>query len=296
VVIFLVHWLQAQGKRVGVLSRGYRRRKHSPMALVSDGRQVLLGPDESGDEPFLIARRCPGAAVAVGDDRYQLGAWLLDQMALDCLVLDDGFQHRRLARNLDLLLVDASDPQGLDALLPVGRLREPMTAAARASAILITRVEEAHRLETVKKRFEAAHVPIRDPIGLRFVASGAVELNCPEAEPIGRLSGQRAVLCSGVAKPDSFRRLVETLDVKVLDELVWPDHHAYSRADLGRILERAMRLGADLVLTTEKDAVKLEPMLRATKMDCPFWSVRLGIDITSGQHRLDRVLLQTVNG
>ncbi len=126
VVIVLVDWLLAQGKRVAILSRGYRRTSTDPYLLVSDGERLLVSPQEAGDEPFLMAQRCPKAIVAVGADRYELGDWVLNRFPVDCLVLDDGFQHLGLYRDVNLLLVDATDAEGLAALVPSGRLREPL--------------------------------------------------------------------------------------------------------------------------------------------------------------------------
>src|SRR5262249_6696242 len=142
VVIVLTEWLLAQGKRVAILSRGYRRTSTDLRLLVSDGERLLVGPNEAGDEPFLIAQRCPKAIVAVGADRYQLGEWVLHRFPVDCLVLDDGFQHLGLYRDVNLLLVDATDVEGLAAVVPAGRLREPLQAAARATAIIVTRADD----------------------------------------------------------------------------------------------------------------------------------------------------------
>ncbi|MDP9132275.1 MAG: tetraacyldisaccharide 4'-kinase, partial [Nitrospirota bacterium] len=111
-VMHLVERLTVQGKRVAVLSRGYRRRSRSRQLLVSDGLRVLAGPEEAGDEPYLIARRCPHAVVAVGADRYALGQWVLSRLPVDCFLLDDGFQHVQLHRDVDLLLIDATDLAG----------------------------------------------------------------------------------------------------------------------------------------------------------------------------------------
>ena len=112
VVIMLTDWLLAQGKRVAILSRGYRRTSMVQYLLVSNGERLLVGPNEAGDEPFLMAQRCPKAIVAVGADRYELGDWVLERFPIDCLVLDDGFQHQGLYRDVNLLLVDATDAEG----------------------------------------------------------------------------------------------------------------------------------------------------------------------------------------
>ena len=133
IVILLTQWLLARGQRVAILSRGYKRASTGPQLLVSNGSKLFADSSAAGDEPFLIAQRCPHAIVAVGADRVALGRWVLEQYPVDCIVLDDGFQHLALHRDVDLVLLDASDGAGLDALLPAGRLREPLTGLGRAS-------------------------------------------------------------------------------------------------------------------------------------------------------------------
>ncbi len=123
--------------------------------LVSNGERLLVGPNEAGDEPFLMAQRCPKAIVAVGADRYELGDWVLNRFPIDCLVLDDGFQHLGLYRDVNLLLVDATDAEGLAALVPAGRLREPLQAAARATAIVVTRADVPDQVTQVCHRLQA---------------------------------------------------------------------------------------------------------------------------------------------
>src|ERR1043165_6560612 len=149
VVIVLVDWLLAQGKRVAILSRGHRRTSTDPYLLVSGGARLLVSPKEAGDEPFLMAQRCAKAIVAVAADRYELGDWVLNRFPVDCLVLDDGFQHLGLYRDVDLLLGDATDPEGRAALVPSGRLREPIQAAARATAIVVTRADVPAQVKEV---------------------------------------------------------------------------------------------------------------------------------------------------
>ncbi|MGH7207007.1 MAG: tetraacyldisaccharide 4'-kinase, partial [Nitrospiraceae bacterium] len=227
VVILIAEWLLARGLRVGVLSRGYRRQGRASFVLVSDGRSVLTGPAEAGDEPYLIARRCPGAVVAVGADRYRLGQWVLERFPIDCFLLDDGFQHLALNRDVDLLLVDASDPASLWTLLPAGRLREPLSTAARATAILVTRADTSAGLNPVLEPIREATGLDRQPILIRFKAEGFVDVLTGEIQENGRVSGRTALAFSGIGHPTSFRTLLADQGIKVLDELVFPDHHDY---------------------------------------------------------------------
>ena len=286
VVITIVEWLLGRGRRVAVLSRGYRRVSRSPQVVVSDGRAVLADPAEAGDEPFLIARRCPRAVVAVGADRYRLGRWVLERFPIDCVVLDDGFQHRALHRDVDLLLVDASDPTGIRSLLPAGRLREPLSAAARATGLLLTRADDPGVEEVLSRLREAVGRHLQ-PVHVRFRAEAAVHVRTGAMQEMRSLAGRTAVACSGIANPASLRTMLVRQGIRILDELVFPDHHDYRPADLEAVRARMARCGAELIVTTEKDAVKIASLVRPEE---PFWAVRLGTDIMKGRERLERLI------
>lgn len=288
VVILIAEWLLARGIRVGVLSRGYRRRSQVPFMLVSDGRTILTGPAEAGDEPYLIARRCPSAVVAVGADRYRLGQWVLERFPIDCFLLDDGFQHLALNRDVDLLLIDASVPASLQALLPAGRLREPLSTAARATAILLTRADTAAVVNSVLEPIREATGLDSRPILIRFKAEGFVDVLTGGLEENKRVSGRTALAFSGIGNPTSFRTLLADQGIKVLDELVFPDHHDYTDADVSQVRQRAEECGAELVVTTEKDAEKIVPLLSPKDR---LLALRLGTEVLEGQERLERLVL-----
>ena len=286
VVIALVEHLLARGRRVGVLSRGYRRRSREAELLVSDGRTVLAGPAEAGDEPHLIATRCPRAIVAVGSDRYRLGRWVLERHPIDCFVLDDGFQHLGLHRDADLLLVDVSDPTGLQMLVPAGRLREPLAAASRATALLMTRTDLGDWRD-IAETIEQAAGRIAPPILSRFRAETLINVATGEVRQAGTLAGRTIVAFSGIGSPVSFGLLLRRLGFKVGGEMIFADHHAYQAADLESVRERARQSGADLIVTTEKDAGKVAPLLKAGEQ---VWAVRLGLDILSGREQWEQLL------
>jgi len=291
VVIALTDWLLAQGKRVAILSRGYRRTSTDPCLLVSDGERLLVGPNEAGDEPFLMAQRCPKAIVAVGADRYQLGDWVLHQFPVDCLVLDDGFQHLGLYRDVNLLLVDATDVEGLAAPVPAGRLREPLQAAARATAILVTRADVPAQVKEAGHRLQATLGTMPDPIHVVFRPESLVSVMTGSLQPLSWSKGKTALLCSGVGHTGSFRSLVERIGVRVLDEVVYTDHHTYTTQDVERLSARATELQAELVVTTEKDACKLAGLLQRTDS---WWAVRLATSVSVGEERLQRLVLGTL--
>ena len=288
VVMMVVDWLLAQGKRVAILSRGYRRTSTTQYLLVSNGECLLVGPSEAGDEPFLMAQHCPKAIVAVGADRYELGDWVLNRFPIDCLVLDDGFQHLGLYRDVNLLLVDATDANGLAAMTPAGRLREPLRAAARATAIVVTRADVPAQVAEVCRRLKATLGFMPDPVQVVFRAESLVSVMTGTSQPLSWSKGKSALLCSGVGHAGSFRSLVEQIGMKVLDEEVHPDHYAYTSQDVERLNARAAELRAELVVTTEKDACKLAALPQPADS---WWAVRLTTDVIAGEDRLRRLVL-----
>jgi tetraacyldisaccharide 4'-kinase len=287
VVIFVAEWLSAKGKRVAVLSRGYRRRSSQRHLLVSDGERVLADADHAGDEPYLIAQRCPQAIVAVGPDRYRLGRWVLEQCPVDYFVLDDGFQHLHLHRDLDLLLLDAMDIAGIQALLPVGRLREPLSAASRASALLLTRADKEVQAGAVWETVRRACDRLPEPIKVLFKADELVHITTGERQSAARFATKRAALFSGIGNAAAFHDLVAGLGIMIVDALVLPDHARYDRSVLDDIRERATRAEADLVITTEKDAGKIASFLMPGDS---WWALRLYTDIPAGRERLERLI------
>lgn len=291
-VILLTEWLQAQGQRVAVLSRGYKRESRAAHVLVSDGKRVLVGPAEAGDEPYLIANRCPGAIVAVGADRVAVGRWLLDQWPVDWVVLDDAFQHRALYRDLDVVLVDAMDATGLDALLPAGRLREPLAGLRRAAAVVITRADSERDVAAVRARLQAVLTESPVQAEVIFTPDEVVSVTPGVRHAADWCVGKKAWLVSGIGNSESFRRLAMANGLQVLGETAFADHHAYRSEDLDRIRAQAKRLNAEIVLTTEKDAGKLAPLLTP---DDPWWALRLRADVRRGQDALHRLLCDQSN-
>jgi len=287
VVIALVEQLLARGSRVAVLSRGYRRQSRQGELLVSDGRTVLVGPSEAGDEPHLVASRCPRAIVAVGPDRYRLGRWVLAKHQIDCFVLDDGFQHLGLHRDADLLLVDVSDPAGLQMLVPAGRLREPLSAASRATALLMTRTD-AGNWRDVAETIGLATGGKMQPILSQFRADRLVNVGTGEIREADTITGQRVIAFSGVGSPASFRALLQQRGATINGEMIFPDHHDYRAVDLESVRARARQSGADLIVTTEKDAGKVAPLLQSGEQ---IWAIRLSLEITSGREQFERMVL-----
>lgn len=288
VVILLVEWLQAQGRRVAVLSRGYKRSGGSRPLLVSDGRRLLAAAGESGDEPYLIARRCPQAVVAVGADRAALGRWLLQQFPVDCIVLDDGFQHLSLARDVDVVLLDATDATGLDAMLPAGRLREPLSGLTRAAAVVITRADSSKDVQAISQRLESIDGLLPEPVEVVFRPESLVSVAHESSVSLSDCRGKTAWLVSGIGNSGSFRRSAASIGLTVLGETIFQDHHHYRQHDVRQVDALAAAAAADFVLTTEKDAGKLAPLI--TSSGASWWALRIRADVLKGEEALRKVV------
>jgi len=287
IVILLAQWLLAKGQRVAILSRGYKRTSTEPYLLVSSGSGLLVGPSEAGDEPFLIAQRCPHAIVAVGADRVALGRWVLQQYPVDCIVLDDGFQHRALHRDVDLVLLDATDGAGLDALLPAGRLREPLTGVGRASAIIITRAEVRQDVDAIRSRLREVAGSPPAIVEVVFRPASLLAILSKEQLPAGWGLRKKVWLVSGIGNSQSFRRSAESIGVEIMGESAFEDHHRYTHHEIEQIRSTMQVTGSEFVLTTEKDGGKLIPFL--TPND-PWWMLQLGTEVVCGEEQLRKLI------
>lgn len=292
VVIALAAALRDRGRAVGVISRGYKRRSGTSILEISDGRTLRGHPEESGDEPYLIAQRCSGVPVAVGADRPRVGRYLVDRFGLDTLVLDDGFQHLALRRDMDILVLDAGAPFGNGYLLPRGRLREPLSVMERASAVLVTRASQAQRLDELEATVRAVAPAV--PIWITdFIPSAVVQVGGSAAVEPSALKGERVLAVSGIGNPESFRRLLAAAGATVADHCVFPDHHAYSVDDLQRVRSAAEHAGVDRIVTTEKDAVKLAQLNEVKNQQVTIWAVRIDLQWLEGFEEWTRVVLQS---
>jgi tetraacyldisaccharide 4'-kinase len=247
---WLASGLARRGHKVVLASRGYGRRGREPVCVVSDGRFVRADVDRAGDEPLWLAAHAPGVPVLVGRDRAVVGLRALSGFGADLLLLDDGFQHHRLARDLDFVCFDGSFGLGNGRLLPRGPLREPLAALRRADALAVV---DGPLPEADAARIEAAAPGARwlalrrRPASLRPLAGGA-------AAPPESLAGAAVGLLSGVARPRGVRASLERLGARVVAERLFPDHHRYRRSDLAGLASEA-----PLWVTTEKDALKIPP-------------------------------------
>ena len=270
VVAALARLLRQRGERPVILTRGYGRRDtREGVVVVSDGERVLESVERSGDEPQLLARTLPGVPVLVGADRYLAGVFAARHFAATVSILDDGFQHVQLERDVDLLLVSVADLN--DRVAPAGRLREPLAAAHLADAVLVAGGEE----EVVAVAEAVKHPTIFRVKSTYGGGSGLksqdARLQLPEALNLEPDANRRVVAFAGIARPERFFSALRSLGYDVARELTFADHHWYTARDIGRIQAAARDANATLIITTEKDAVRCD-------LDCAVLPMRVDIE------------------
>jgi tetraacyldisaccharide 4'-kinase len=252
------------GFRPAILSRGYKGGLEKRGGIVSDQTRVLIGPAMAGDEPYMMARQLPGVPVLVGADRVRMGHAAIETFASNLIVLDDGFQHRRLTRDLDLVLVDDRTFFGNGRLLPRGLLREPATALGRAHAVILTRCDPAHSLSFSrlaamvpgKPLFTSRHAPYIDGI-YNGKDAGPEKRHEPMIDDFSVLHDAGVFVFSGIAQNGEFLRMISEKAKSVKGAMAFPDHHPYTDAQCDDIVRRAQRLSADYLVTTEKDYIRV---------------------------------------
>ena len=252
---YLVRRLADVGVAAGVILRGHGRRSGPSCLLVSDGSCLLASAQEAGDEAVLLASLLPGRPVAVGVRREKVARLLLDETRADALVLDDAFQYFRLAREADIVLVDASHRIEDDRLFPAGTLREPHHHLARATQVWITHAELATEERVAELRAWLEQTAPGLPIVVTEHRTAEMRALTDSASPT---PGSRVIALSGLGNPQSFEFSLRRLGYEV-QPLVFPDHHRYEPRDWDRARQAARDFGAEGVITTEKDAVKLPP-------------------------------------
>jgi tetraacyldisaccharide 4'-kinase len=287
----LAKWALNEGFRVAILSRGYGGRHKGRVLEVSDGNDIKAEPAEAGDEPYLLAKRLKGISVVVAKRRYLAGLYAHERFESNFFVLDDGFQHLDLHRDLDLVLMDASSPFGNGHLLPWGPLREPRASLARADAFLITRAKHNESVEELmnelkkewpnKPAFRSDHVPEE----IVFPANGTVHHD-------DFLKGKRVVAFAGIARPEGLMKTLTDLGADVVSFKSFEDHYSFQRREIQTLMDKRKSLRADFLLTTEKDWVRIEGILPPSP-DLAYLTIRM--DVWDEKEAFFRMIREAAN-
>lgn len=291
----IARYLNQKKRRVVILSRGYKSKKEScwlrwfrwmmhtkvpPPKIVSDGKALLLNSEIAGDEPYLLAANLPSVPVVVDKDRVKAGQYAIHHMRADILLLDDGFQYLQLKGTHYILLVDATNPFGNGALLPRGILREPLLHMRRAQFICFTKVDQiSEERLCALKRFVRRYNKKAPFLSCVHRAQYFQRIGNSERLKLQAFRQQKVVALSGIASPASFENFLTAEGANVVLKERFTDHYRYKHEDLQEIFERAKECGAQAVITTEKDAVRIDstfdPIL-------PFYFLRMEVECVDG--------------
>lgn len=285
VTIYIAGYLLRKGLKVAVLTRGYGGRLEGEVAVVSDGGRRLLSVADAGDEPSLMAETLPGLIVVMGSDRYRAGCLAMEQFKPDIFILDDGFQHLRVRRDLDILLMDAKKPFGSGSVFPAGTLREPVSAANRADLLILTRCNEADGAV-------ADLLPLKPLAKANHALSGVKKSLSGELLPFSLLSGKLGAAFAGIADPMSFFDSLEEKGLKLGATLSFPDHCDYGEQETAALARLMKTSRADYLITTAKDAVKIGGLINDS---APFYIATLEIEFFDSsvvESLIDKLLIK----
>lgn len=295
--------LSSKGRKVAILSRGYRSKKRStwdklrhmfdnqkieiPPKIVSDGRNLLLDSAYAGDEPYMLASNLKDVAVLVDKDRVKSGLYAIDKFGTDVLILDDGFQYLMLKQHINIVLVDTTDPFGNGNVLPRGMLREPIKNIRRADYIFLSKSDGHPKLHHLKS-FIHRHNPRAEIIECTHRPKYLeMVYHRGEREPLSKLQGAKVAALSAIACPAGFEGFLESLGAMLVARESYADHHRYTQQEIIDFINVAKDAGADYIVTTEKDAVRIPKLDRR---DVQMYFLRVEIDILSGQENFDQCI------
>jgi len=281
--IYMAELIKHLGYGVAIISRGYKGQAEKIGGVVCDGRMICMGPDEAGDEPFMISERLKTVPVIVGQNRFKAGILAIKEFKPDVLLLDDAFQHLKLHRDLDLVLLDSKEPLGNTYLFPRGTLRETASALSRGDAVILTRsdVGKPASLGQIKKHFprkpifHSSHTPYIYKIVTGNTSQSRDRLTISSKYDFDIFKNKRAFAFSGIASNDDFRRTIQSFKCKLENFTGFSDHHPYSNRELDEIVKSAADLSVEFIFTTEKDYVRI-----AHKIKWPIHLVIIGIEIS----------------
>lgn len=286
----LAREIRDMGYRVAILNRGYRAKWRGAVGIVSDGHALKMDAETAGDEAFMLAKHLPNVPVLIGPERAVTGRYAIEHFGAQVAILDDGYQHWQLERDMDILLVDAVNVFGNGYLLPRGTLREPLSHIDRADVCLMTKVDQAApgAIEYIWETFrsynqdglilESIHQPrqfVRLADWYEDIAAGGV--------PVTELKGKKVLAVSAIGNPASFEQTLADLGIEIVESMRYPDHHDYGEKDMAEVLYRAETLGVEAIIITEKDAVKVPGDVVRAKWRIPMYVISVEVTFQKGQ-------------
>lgn len=281
--------IRDMGYRVVILNRGYRAKWKGSVGVVSDGKKIYMTAAEAGDEAFLLAKNLPNVPVLIGADRAVTGKYAEEKLGADVVILDDGYQHWRLVRDLDILLVDAINVFGNSYMLPRGTLREPLSHLDRADVCLLTKVDQADEAncalikETVAGCNARAIIveSVHSPKGFIEIADWYKGIPGKEIA-VETLTDKKVVAVSAIGNPASFEQTISDIGAIVAESVRFPDHHDYTMIEMQSVLDKALENGAEAIIITDKDAVKIPAEIIHSVRPLPVYVLRIEISFQAG--------------
>lgn len=289
--------IRDMGYRVVILNRGYRAKWHGEVGIVSDGKRLHMDAAEAGDEAYMLAKHLPEVPVLIGAERAKTGRYAMEHFGAEVAILDDGYQHWQLERDLDILLVDAVNVFGNGYILPRGTLREPISHISRADICLMTKVDQAaagscdyiretvHRYNPEARIVESIHQPrCFIPLTEWYVNIASQGID------IAQMRGKRIMAVSAIGNPASFEQTLSDLGAVIIESLRYPDHHDYAMSEMTDIFQQAENAGAEAIVITEKDAVKIPADVAREKWSIPIYVVCVEVNFQKGSEGLADLL------
>ena len=289
--------IRDMGYRVVILNRGYRAKFYGEVGIVSDGKSLKMDAAEAGDEAYMLAKHLPNVPVLIGARRAVSGQYAIENFGAEVVILDDGYQHWQVIRDLDILLIDAVSVFGNGHLLPRGTLRESMSHISRADVCLMTKVDQAGEgsreliRETIRKYNSAAQIveSIHKPRCLIPLAEWSTNLS-GDGVSVDTISGRRVMAVSAIGNPASFERTLRDLGAEIISSLRYPDHHDYTIMEMEDILRQADSFAAEMIIVTEKDAVKIPDEVARENWRIPIFVISVEVTFQVGAAEFEELL------
>lgn len=293
--------IKNMGYNVVILNRGYRSHWDKEMGLVSDGKKIFMTAYEAGDEAYLMAKTLPGIPVIIGKNRSVTGKFAVEKLNAEVIIMDDGYQHWQLYRDLDMVLVDTFNMFGNGCLLPRGTLREPLTNLDRAGLFLFTKTDQSSQLSRNNLRYtlakyndeapviESVHHP-KNFVEIADWYKGIYE----NTHDLSELQGKKVMVFSAIGNPSSFEQTLSSIGIEILEAIRYPDHHDYGMLEMQYITERASSKEAVALITTAKDAVKIPTEFIYFNRDLPLYILNMDIMITEGKEMFEKTILSAI--